>query len=127
MTERDWFTTTDPLAMLDHLFPIRGMDSIEPQQRPSRLYLLGCARRAWHRLPGVCRAIVAAAERVYRVRQTDHPLHEAVYALAEELVNIRGEAPELNKIGWRLVSLGHAKADEVLLKDDIDPELWTGY
>jgi hypothetical protein len=127
MNERDWFTATDPLAMLEYLFPVRGMDSTEPQRRPSRLYLLACARRAWDRLPGVCRAVVAVAERVFYKRTADNRLREAVYPLAEELVNIRGEAPELRRIGWMLVSLGHATADEVLVKADIDPELWTGF
>jgi hypothetical protein len=127
MDERDWFTATDPLAMLDYLFPVRGMDSIEPQTRSSRLYLLGCARRAWDQLPGVCRAVVTVAERLYFQRTADTRLREAVYPLAEGLIHIRGESSELNNIGWALVALGHATADEVLRKDDIDPEVWTGF
>src|SRR5262245_3442163 len=106
MTERDWFTASDPLALLDYMYPVRGMDSIEPQKRSSRWYLLGCARRAWDRLPGVCRAVVAVAERVYHTRRVDQTLRESVYPLAEELIHLRGEAADLNSIGWKLVSHG---------------------
>ena len=59
MTEHDWFTSDDALMLLDHLFPMRGMDSVGPQSRSSRFYLQGCAAgpgRATRHLPGGVRA-----------------------------------------------------------------------
>lgn len=129
MNESTWVTTTDPFAMLDVLFPVRGMDSTEPQSRQSRLYLLGCARRAWDRLPGVCRAVVAAAERVYHPRAPDPHLRDArdaVYPHAEALVCCRGEADDVNAIGRALVGLGCAAAADVWADRDADPDEWAG-
>jgi hypothetical protein len=126
MTEADWLICDDAIALLEHLYPQRGFDSVEPQSRPSRLYLLDCARRVWDELPGVCRALVAAAERIYLQRPGDSALREQIYPLAEELTHIRGEAEELNKISWMLVSLGLARADQVLLRADLDPQRWSG-
>jgi hypothetical protein len=126
MTEADWLICDDAIALLEHLYPQRGFDSVEPQTRPSRLYLLDCARRVWDELPGVCRALVAAAERIYLQRPGDNALREQIYPLAEELTHIRGEAEELNGISWMLVSLGFAQADEVLLHADLDPHRWAG-
>jgi len=127
MNERDWLTTSDALAQLDHLFPIRGLDSVEPQSRSSRLYLLGCARQAWDRLPAVCRAVVAVAERVYYGRTVDRGLRKAVYELAEELTHCRGEADRVNAIGRTLAGLGHADATAVWVEADMDPDQWTGF
>lgn len=126
MTEADWLICDDALALLEHLYPQRGFDSVEPQTRSSRLYLLACARRARDELPGVCRALVAAAERIYLHRSAGSALKDGVYPLAEELTHIRGEAEELNGIGWRLVSLDLADSSEVLLRDDLDPRRWAG-
>jgi hypothetical protein len=126
MTEADWLICDDAVALLEHLYPQRGFDSVEPQTRPSRLYLLDCARRAWDELPGVCRALVAAAERIYLQRPGDGILREQIYPMAEELTHIRGEAEELNKVSWMLVTLGLARADQVLLHADLDPHRWAG-
>jgi hypothetical protein len=127
MNERDWLSSSDALAMLDHLFPMRGLDSAEPQSRPCRLYLLGCARLAWDRLPVVCRAIVVAGERVYGGRARDQHLRDAVYPYAEALIHCRGEVEELNDVGRELAALGLAAPDEVLVDKDIDPDLWSGF
>jgi hypothetical protein len=126
MTEADWLECDDAVALLEHLYPQRGFDSIEPQTRASRLYLLACARRAWDRLPGVCRALVAAAETIYFARPTNAGLRNQVYPLAEELTHLRGEAEDINEIGRMLVSMGLAEAEEVLLKSDLDPQTWSG-
>lgn len=126
MTKLDWLNCDDAVALLEHLYPQRGLDSVEPQTRSSRLYLLACARRGWDRLPGVCRALVAAAERVFLARPTNDTLRNRVYSLAEELTHLRGEAEDLNGIGWMLVSMGLAEAEEVLLKSDLDPQKWSG-
>src|SRR5262245_31815634 len=127
MNERDWLTTNDPLALLDHLFPVRGLDSAEPQSRASRLYLLGCARLASDRLPGVCRAVAAAAERTYGSRVRDHSLSDVVYPHAEAMIHCRGEAEEVNAVGRALVALGLATPDEVLVGQDIEPKSWVGF
>jgi len=127
MTEHDWQTGTDPLALLDYLFPVRSQGSVEPQSRASRLYLLGCARRSWDRLPGVCRAVAAVAERLYYPRSPDRRAHDAVYPLAEALINCRGESADLTAIGRELVGQGHAAAGEVWSGASIDPDLWVGF
>ena len=62
MTESLWLSTTDAPLLLDFLLPMRGMDSTEPQTRKSRLYLAGCARRLWDRLPWACQSLVEIAE-----------------------------------------------------------------
>jgi hypothetical protein len=126
MTEADWLACDDALALLEHLFPQRGFDSVEPQTRASRLYLLDCARRVREELPGVCRALVDAAEKIYVYRQTDGATREKLYLLAEELTHIRGEAEAVNGICRRLVSHGLADPGEDILRDDLDPHLWTG-
>lgn len=126
MTEADWLNCDDAVALLEHLYPQRGLDSVEPQTRSSRLYLLACARRAWGRLPGVCRALVVAAERVFLARPTNDALRREVYPLAEGLTHLRGEAEDLNEIGRALVSMGLAKSEEVSSKSDLDPPKWTG-
>lgn len=126
MTEADWLICDDAVALLEHLYPQRGFDSVEPQTRPSRLYLLDCARRAWGELPGVCRALVAATERIYLQRPGDCALREQIYPLAEELTHIRGEAGELNRISSVLVSQGLAQADQVMLHANLDPQRWAG-
>jgi hypothetical protein len=127
MTERDWLTSADPLGMLDELFPLRGVDSTEPQPRRSRLYLIACARRAWGSLPGVCRAVVTAAERVYARRETDRKLRDEVYPHAEALVHCRGEAEAVNAIGRGLVDLGHARAADVWADADVESGRWSGF
>jgi hypothetical protein len=126
MSTIDWPTCADPLAMLEDLFPVRGVDSVEPQSRKSRLYLLACARRAWGELPGVCRAVVAVAERVYKRRVPDRRLRDEVYPHAEALVHCRGEAADVNAIGRELVRLGCAAAD-VRTDADVPADRWTGY
>jgi hypothetical protein len=127
MIEHDWLTGTDALTLLDHLYPVRGLDSVEPQSRASRLYLLACARRGWGRLPGVCRAVAAVGERVYHNRVTDRRLRNEVYPLAEELTHCRGEANRVNAVGRALVDLGHADAAAVWADFDCDPDEWTGF
>src|SRR5436305_1614104 len=51
MTKEHWEAGTDPLPMLEELFPIRGEDSREPPGRESRRYFVACARRAWGARP----------------------------------------------------------------------------
>jgi hypothetical protein len=127
MTEHDWATGADALAMLDHLFPVRGLDSVEPQSRQSRLYLIACARTAWDRLPGVCRAVVGAAERIYLGRDPDRELRDAIYPFAEALTHCRGEAECVNAVGRKLVELGLAESVAVWVEADVKPEVWSGF
>lgn len=127
MTEYQWLTATEPDAMLEFLYPMRGLDSVESQSRMSRLYLLECARRAWNRLPGVCRTVVSLAEQVYQRKKTDRELKNVAYPIAEVLVHCRGEAEEINRIGRRLVDENLAVSDAVWVDQDFDPELWLGF
>jgi hypothetical protein len=125
--EPTWLATNDALAMLDVLFPMRGLDSAEPQSRASRFYLFGCARMAWNRLPGVCRVIVEAGERSLIGPNRDRELREKVSPLAEALIHCRGSVDEVNAIGQDLVALGLATHQQVMIATDIVPELWTGF
>jgi hypothetical protein len=127
MDERAWFASTDAYAMLDALFPDQGFGSVEPQPRKTRLYVVACARRAWDRLPGVCRAVVGLAERVYGTRATDKDLRNAVYLHAENLTHCVGEAEDVNAVARELVALGLAAPADVFATADIDPAAWTAF
>jgi len=113
--------------MLETLYPLRGMDSVEPQTRRSRLYLLACAQQACGRLPGVCRVIVQLAENIFGGASTNKELRDLVYPYAEALIHCRGEAEEINEIARALVSLGYAKMVDVWADSNIDNITWTGY
>jgi len=125
--ETIWLATNDPLVLLDFLFPMRGLDSAEPQSQASRYYLFGCARLAWNRLPGVSRAIVEVGERALVGPHRDPALADKVYPLAEALVHCRGNVAEVNAIGHELITLGLATDQPVMIEKDILPELWTGF
>ena len=126
MNELVWSTSTDALAMLNVLFPLRGFDSGEPQSRKSRWYLLACARQRWEQLPGVCRAVVSFAEQIYGSRTTNKLLRERVYPHAESLYHSCGEVGEMNELGQTLVQLGLAKPADVQVEVDTDPEILAG-
>ncbi|MFO0824242.1 MAG: hypothetical protein U0792_14205 [Gemmataceae bacterium] len=127
MTAPEWRESADPVAMLDHLFPQRGMDSVEPQTRKSRLYLLACARSAWRTLPGVSRAFAELGQKVYGEPQTNKPLRDRVYPLAEALIHCRGEADEINAINRELVALGQARMQDIWVEADMPPDQWSGF
>ncbi len=127
MNPNDWPTTNDPFALLNQLFPVRGLDSDQPQSRKSRLYLLACGRLAWGQLPGVCRVAIGLAERIYGGRVTDRRLRDMVYPSIEALTHCRGEAEEVNVIGRELVGLGLAVTADVWADKDIPAAEWSGF
>jgi hypothetical protein len=95
--ERQWLTGTDPLALLNELYPMRSLGSVQPQTRPSRMYLLACARAQWTRLPNVFRALVALAE-VYADSPRDQEwLRVAIAPIAAQLMHSDGEESDLIK------------------------------
>lgn len=113
--------------MLGAVFPIRGLDSVEPQTRTSRLYLIACARRLREQLPGVCRAVSRAAECLYAAQKFDRALRDSLYPHAEALIHCRGDAVDVNAIGRALASQGHADAAEVWATEDVPPDEWAGF
>jgi hypothetical protein len=113
--------------MLDELFPHDGVESVEPQSRKSRLYLIACARRAWDQLPALCRVYVTLAERLTASRKVDRALRDQLYQVAEPLIHCRGEVETLKAIGQELVGRGYATPDEVRVAAGVPPEAWTGY
>ena len=127
MDEHAWLASTDAYAMLDRLFPHDGVESVEPQSRKSRLYLIACARRAAAQLPGICRVVVNLAEQVYGGQETDRALRDQAYPLAESLTHCRGDVEDLKSIAEELVTRGHATPDEVRVRAKIAPEIWCGY
>jgi hypothetical protein len=130
MDELTWQTTTDALAMLGVLFPIRGLDSGEPQSQKSRWYLLSCARRKWEQLPGVCRAVVTLAEQIFcnRKPDKDKDLLDLAYPHAEALFHSCGEVGAMTEIGQTLVQLGLATRAEVQIEVEVNtaPEIYAG-
>ena len=128
MDEATWRTTDDALAMLAHLFPGDSLGSVEPQPRQSRLYLIACARRSWDRLPGVCRAMVKLAERVYGGRAAnDRETRAESYSLAESLVHCRGDAEDLRAIARELVARELATVEEVREVKAVSADEWVGF
>lgn len=126
MNGHEWWRARDPYAMLEYLFPMRGMDSTEPQNRSSRLYYLACARRAWHHLPGVCQVIVSWGERLYHSRVLDVALRDQIYPLAEELIHAHGSAERINNLAQQIVGKGWSSPDDLFLQEDYLLEVWDG-
>lgn len=125
MTESEWDCQRDPLALLEHLFPMRGLDSTEQQTRESKLYLLGCARLAWDRLPWVGRKLLEIAERLVDHESIQAAIRSAARELAEELTNCRGEAEDLAAIERRLLDLDDSLGRRFELEPKIEPDAWA--
>src|SRR5436305_10732742 len=111
MTKEHWEAGTDPLPMLEELFPLRGENSTEPPGRKSRLYFVACARRVWDDLPSVCRRLAEFAEQAADARNADRRLRVAVAEVAEHLVGTCGSDDPwvleevLGEAGRRLAAL----------------------
>lgn len=95
MTANQWETATDPLPMLERLFPIQSENSTPPPGRKLRLYYVACARRVWDRLPWVCRGLVGVAEDAADRPNDDRRLRAHAGEVAEQLVNSCGWEPEV--------------------------------
>ncbi len=87
MNEHLWLTETDPLVLLNDLYPLSTLDSGQPQTRACRLYLLACARRQWDRLPGVCRVLVELGEQYVEAPRERVKLWTVGGRIAEELLH----------------------------------------
>jgi hypothetical protein len=111
MNETLWFTGTDPLALLDALYPMRSLGSEPPQARASRLYLLACARKQWDRLPGVCRALVTLAEVFADAPREQSRLRGQVAPVAERLMQSDGEPEDLHEAVVELAFCQHISPD----------------
>jgi hypothetical protein len=94
MNEELWLTGTDPLDLLNELYPVHTLGSERPQSRQSRMYLLACARREWVRLPGVCRTLVALAEVYADAPRANEALRADAEPVAETLMNPDGISDE---------------------------------
>ena len=125
MDELQWESETDPFVLLDFLYPVRGLDSTEQQTRSSRLYLLGCARQAWDRLPPVGRALVEFSERLVDRQQLDQELRRTAQAMAEELTHCRGEPAAIAEIERKMKSNGLMPSSPSVLVPPSDSETWS--
>jgi len=105
MDEQTWLTTIDARAMLAARHPARSHGSADPQTRRPRMYLLACARRAWGRLPAVCRALVALAETYADAPDQLEPLRAAVAPVAEGLLHCDGAEGDLRALFSELMQL----------------------
>lgn len=110
----DWQTENDPLVLLGELYPLRTLGSTRTQTRKCRRYLLECARRQWHRLPGVCRALVALAEVYAESPREKEWLRAECAPIAEQLINSdaeeSGEWRSLRAMGLELMLAGRGPA-----------------
>ena len=133
MTKEHWEAGTDPLPMLEELFPIRGEDSREPPGRKSRLYFVACARRVWGELPWICRRLAEFAEQAADRWNDDRRLRAAVAEVAERLVGTCGSDDPwvleevLAEAGRRLAAL-LKRDDPARLAPPLDsvPKHWDG-
>jgi hypothetical protein len=107
MNECTWLTSDDPVKMLAAMYPMRGMDSMPPQTRKCRLYLLACARGQWKRLPPVCRKLVELAEQYADSLPDEQPLWQVLGRVAEQLMHSGGTPDDLADAIAALAALGH--------------------
>jgi len=128
MNENNWLTGKDPVALLGELYPIRGHNSIQPQVRKCRMYLLACARRKWKQLPAVCRALVEQAELYADAPREREELREKLALIAEQLWHSEGEPRELAEAHASLTALGHSiPTDEPIEKPaSLNVDMWRG-
>jgi hypothetical protein len=126
MTAEDWDAETDPIALLEYLYPMRGLDSTEEQTRSSRLYLLGCARLAWDRLPWVGQALVEVAERWVDREPLNSDTRYALREIAEVLTHCCGDPEELNVLERRLLRLDVTRlARRIGKQPSFEVDEWT--
>ena len=88
------------------------------------MYLLACARRAWDRLPGVCRALVALGE-VYADSPAEYEwLRARLAPVAEQLMHSAGEDSALVEARVELVAarLFTPDVDDALRAADDPPD-----
>jgi len=124
MTDLDWDAQRDPLVLLDHLFPLRGLDSAEQQPRESRLFLIGCARLAWDRLPCVAQRLVELAEDRVDGHGPGYDLRYPARELAEELANCRGEPEDLDELERKLRALDSRFERRISQHPKFEAEEW---
>jgi hypothetical protein len=105
MTERDWEAATDPLELLNFLFPMRGLDSTESQSHASRRYLIGCARRVWPRIPWCGRQLIEVAECLVEKVEIDKEARRAMREVAEGFTHCFGEAEDLALLEKKLLAI----------------------
>ena len=95
MTIEEWQVSADPFAMLDFLFPVRGIHSTQDQPRKLRLYLCALARIAWTHLPAPMRATIRAAENLAESPDSSCPQLRAVREISIERLRFEGQADDL--------------------------------
>ena len=124
LTKAEWDAARDPFDLLDHHFPMRGLDSTVRQTRASRLYLIACARAVWERLPWCGQALIAYAERLVDGVPIDAKLRESVRELAEEFTNCLGESEDLAEFEIRLQNLDYPFGRRTEPERAFEPEEW---
>lgn len=125
MTESEWDNERDPHVLLDHLFPMRGLDSTEEQSRSSVLYLLGCARLAWDRLPWIGKRLVELAERLVDRESIENSVRRGARELAEELTHCEGGPDDLAELERQLQALDYSFASKSSPDPTIKSEAWS--
>jgi hypothetical protein len=91
MNDAEWQRSADAPAMLDYLFPMRGMDSTPDQPRKLRLYLLGINRCYWSELPGIMQSLSYFAEDMTDGTQSGSLSWAEAEQIAEKLMKSEGD------------------------------------
>ena len=94
-TERDWLTATDAYALLEYLFPIRGLHSTPEQPRKLRLYYVALARRRAAELPAAAEGLLRIAEAIADGLTLSDELFQAVNDVLERLAASGGPGSQL--------------------------------
>src|SRR4051812_38885678 len=106
MTEELWNTTNDPFVLLDHKFPLTGLDSALGQTRKSKLYLVACAEQVAESLPWVCRKLAQIAEQLADDPGLNRDFRQGVRNLAEDMYNTADPKRGLAEARRRLALFG---------------------
>ena len=99
LTEQDWFRSADPIALLEHVFPMHGFHSTPEQPRKLRLYYAACGRRAYRRLDAIQRGLLEAAELLADGLLPNGCLPDILEMCEDTANGIKFETQELRKLG----------------------------
>jgi hypothetical protein len=100
MTEQEWFTGSDPTALLDFI-------QAQASARQLRLFALACCRRIWQRLAATSRQAVKILERCVDGHGTAQERQEAIRSAEREEIATVGPA----RAAARAVSSAWAATD----------------
>ena len=110
LTDRDWQTSTDAHALLDFLYPMKGIHSTQEQPRKLRLYYAALTRQKLDALPAVAEGLVRIAEDIADGLTLASEDFQRLYDVVERVVHSGGEgcAARVSECERRLAELGYS-------------------